>query len=70
MQRGTGKMSVKNDGRIYYFCSSKCEKNLMKLSRTARRTRWTEEARAYKKEIASEKAKEEAAPKKEKGDAP
>lgn len=27
MPRGTGKMYVRNDGRIFYFCKSKCQKN-------------------------------------------
>lgn len=24
---GTGKMMVKNDGRIFYYCSKKCERS-------------------------------------------
>lgn len=49
LKRGTGKMLAKNDGRILYFCSSKCEKNLMKLGRVPRTTRWTVEAQKIKK---------------------
>jgi len=44
IEKGTGKMFAKNDGKIFYFCSSKCEKNLFKLGRTARETKWTQEA--------------------------
>lgn len=40
---GTGKMYVKKDGKIFYFCSNKCEKNLIKLGRKARKTTWTNE---------------------------
>lgn len=39
MEPGTGKMFVKNDGKIFYFCSSKCEKNMM-LGREPARTKW------------------------------
>ena len=49
MEKGTGKMFVKNDGKIFYFCSSKCEKNLFKLGRIPRNVRWTEEAMKIKK---------------------
>lgn len=41
--RGTGMMYVKVDGRIYYFCSSKCEKNMIALHRNPRKIRWTGE---------------------------
>ncbi|RLG69678.1 MAG: 50S ribosomal protein L24e [Methanobacteriota archaeon] len=41
IEPGTGKMLVRNDGSIYFFCSSKCEKNLLKLRRKPFRTRWT-----------------------------
>jgi large subunit ribosomal protein L24e len=27
LEKGTGKVYVKNDGKLFYFCSSKCEKN-------------------------------------------
>jgi large subunit ribosomal protein L24e len=42
IEPGTGKMFVKRDGTIFYFCSSKCEKNQIKLKRVPRRTEWTE----------------------------
>ncbi|HDJ51347.1 MAG TPA: 50S ribosomal protein L24e [Thermoprotei archaeon] len=38
---GTGKMYVKNDGTIYYFCSSKCQKNMLELRRDPRKLKWT-----------------------------
>ena len=37
----TGKMLVKTDGKIIYFCSNKCEKNMIKLKRKARNLKWT-----------------------------
>ncbi len=49
IEKGTGKMFVKNDGKLFYFCSSKCEKNLFKLNRTPRNMKWTEEAAKIKK---------------------
>lgn len=36
---GRGKMFVKIDGTILYFCSSKCEKN-NKLGRKRRKLKW------------------------------
>jgi large subunit ribosomal protein L24e len=45
IEKGTGKMLVKNDGRIVYLCSTKCEKNLFKLKRKARGQKWTNESR-------------------------
>ena len=37
---GTGKMFVKNDGTVYYWCSSKCEKNF-KLGREGKDRKWS-----------------------------
>ena len=37
----TGTMFVKKDGKILYFCSMKCEKNLLKLKRNPRSTKWS-----------------------------
>ena len=47
---GTGIMYVKNDGKILYFASRKCEKNMLQLGRKARNTTWTEEYRKQKQE--------------------
>ncbi|MEE8168437.1 MAG: 50S ribosomal protein L24e [Candidatus Hydrothermarchaeales archaeon] len=41
IELGTGKMFVKKDGVTLYFCSSKCEKNMLKLGRVSRRVKWT-----------------------------
>jgi len=41
--KGTGKKYIKKDGKILNFCSNKCEKNLIKLGRKARTTKWTGE---------------------------
>ena len=48
IKKGTGKMFVKTDGKILYFCSNKCEKNLLKLKRKPRDVKWTLEARKAK----------------------
>jgi large subunit ribosomal protein L24e len=39
IKKGTGKMFVKNDGMIYYWCSSKCEKNYL-LGRARKELKW------------------------------
>ncbi|MBN1502974.1 50S ribosomal protein L24e [Candidatus Woesearchaeota archaeon] len=49
IEPGTGKMFVKKDAKIFYFCSRKCEKNLLKLKRKPRTTRWTREFHQVKK---------------------
>ncbi|WP_202320123.1 50S ribosomal protein L24e [Archaeoglobus neptunius] len=41
IEPGTGKLYVRRDGRVYYFCSGKCEKNMLKLKRKARKLKWT-----------------------------
>lgn len=41
----TGKIVVDKRGKLQYFCSSKCEKNLLKLKRKPLKTRWTAGAR-------------------------
>ena len=40
--KGTGKMYVKKDAKILYFCTNKCEKNALKLKRKPRKLKWTE----------------------------
>ena len=41
MEKGTGKMFVYKTGKVAHFCSSKCEKNMLKLKRKARKIKWT-----------------------------
>jgi large subunit ribosomal protein L24e len=36
----SGKMFVQATGKILYFCTNKCEKNMLKLKRKARDTKW------------------------------
>ncbi|MDP3734240.1 MAG: 50S ribosomal protein L24e [Nanoarchaeota archaeon] len=58
LEKGTGKMFVYISGQIDYFCSMKCEKNLLKLKRKPLFTRWTEKYRQEhrkKKEEATKK---------------
>jgi large subunit ribosomal protein L24e len=38
-------MYVKKDGKILYFCSTKCEKNLLDLDRKPRTRKWTQDSR-------------------------
>ncbi|MCD6590758.1 MAG: 50S ribosomal protein L24e [Candidatus Aenigmarchaeota archaeon] len=39
MPKGKGKMFVKNDGKILYFCSSKCQRNWF-MGRAKKGLRW------------------------------
>ncbi|MBS3102590.1 50S ribosomal protein L24e [Candidatus Woesearchaeota archaeon] len=41
LKRGTGKMYVQKDAKILYFCSMKCEKNMLKLKRKPITTKWS-----------------------------
>jgi large subunit ribosomal protein L24e len=34
-------MYVRRDGKVLYFCSRKCEKNMLKLRRNPRKLKWT-----------------------------
>ncbi len=47
--KGTGKIYVKKDGKVFNFCSSKCERNLLKLKRKAASVKWTESHRSDKR---------------------
>lgn len=40
VEKGTGKMYINATGKILYFCSNKCEKNLLKLERDPRDFKW------------------------------
>jgi len=48
IEPGTGKMFVRRDGTIHFFCSSKCERNLLRLGRVPRWTPWTKPYRRAK----------------------
>jgi len=37
---GSGKMFIKNTGEVFYFCSSKCEKNFI-LGRESKKRKWS-----------------------------
>lgn len=45
IEEGTGKMFVRSDGGVSYFCSSKCEKNSLKLKRVPRKVDWIRKAK-------------------------
>jgi len=47
---GTGKLVVEKTGKLLSFCSSKCEKNMLKLKRKPLTTAWTAAAKAARKE--------------------
>jgi len=49
IDKGTGMMYVKKDAKVFYFCSTKCERNLLRLGRKPRTTRWTTEYMKLKK---------------------
>jgi len=40
IEKGTGKIYVKTDGKVLHFCSRKCEKNLLKLKRKPSTLKW------------------------------
>ncbi|MFH1642716.1 MAG: 50S ribosomal protein L24e [Nanoarchaeota archaeon] len=41
LKPGTGKMFVQKEGKVLYFCGSKCEKNMLNLKRKPITTRWS-----------------------------
>ena len=49
IEKGTGKMLVKNDGKVLWFCSSKCEKNY--YMRKPRKVRWTAASRSARGKV-------------------
>lgn len=49
VERGTGKMFVYTSGKVINFCSSKCEKNILKLNRKPLDIKWTNEYRTEHK---------------------
>jgi len=53
---GTGIMYIKKDGRVFHFLNRKCEKQMLKLNRKPRTTKWTKTHQDLK---AAEKANSE-----------
>jgi len=49
LKPGTGKMFVKRDGKILYFCSKKCEKNMLKLRRNPSKVKWVTKTKKERK---------------------
>jgi large subunit ribosomal protein L24e len=41
LSEGTGKLVIQKTGKMNYFCSSKCERNLLILGRDPRKFKWT-----------------------------
>lgn len=56
---GGGKLYAKKDGTAFFFCSTKCEKNLVKLGRKPTKTKWTEAHKKKKEGTMAAKAKKE-----------
>ena len=54
----SGKKLIKKDGKVYNFCTHKCETNMVKLKRIPRNIKWTKEARDQK--VARKKLAEKA----------
>ncbi|MFA4819596.1 MAG: 50S ribosomal protein L24e [Candidatus Aenigmatarchaeota archaeon] len=42
VEKGTGKMLVYSNGKIFYYCSRKCEKNQQNLHRDPRNFKWAQ----------------------------
>jgi large subunit ribosomal protein L24e len=61
-EKGTGKMYIKDSGKILNFCSHKCEMDMIVYKRKARDYKWTEVSKKEKAskhaEIAAEKTAE------------
>jgi large subunit ribosomal protein L24e len=38
---GTGKMFAKNSGKVLWFCTRKCEKNMLILKRNPTKRKWS-----------------------------
>jgi large subunit ribosomal protein L24e len=51
MKPGTGLLFVKKEGTPFFFCSRKCEKNLLLLKRKPTSLKWTVAFRAGKEAL-------------------
>jgi len=41
IEPGTGKMFVRKDGTVFFFCKLKCQRNMLDMGRASRWVRWT-----------------------------
>jgi len=57
--KGTGFIFVRKDGRVLYFCSQKCKRNLINLKRVGKKTEWTKFVQDKKKEKKQKKEMKE-----------
>jgi len=48
IEKGTGKLYVFKTGKTAWFCSSKCEKNMLKLKRKSRNFKWASKEKKKK----------------------
>ncbi|MFX1319025.1 MAG: 50S ribosomal protein L24e [Promethearchaeota archaeon] len=71
IEPGTGSVYVKNDGSLFYLCSSKCWRNQILLKRRPRRLKWTEvyEERTRRRAHAAKKSRAKPTPKAKKAEA-
>lgn len=51
LKPATGKIFVRDNGQSLYFCSTKCEKNQIKLGRDNRKFKWTKAAQEIRAEV-------------------
>lgn len=56
LEKGTGLMFVKKDGKVLHFDSRKCEKNMLKLKRRPTKLKWTKAYKKGKKQDESKKS--------------
>jgi len=49
IKKGTGTLYVYKTGKNSWFCSMKCQKNLLKLKRKPLQTRWSKHYKKVKK---------------------
>jgi large subunit ribosomal protein L24e len=59
VERGTGFIYVEKIGKVHNYCSSKCFKNVEKLGRKPKHSRWTQEAQKNKGKISAASEQEE-----------
>ena len=45
LPKGSGRLYAKRDGTVFYFCSSKCMKNQLKLGRVGKKIKWAKKTR-------------------------